>query len=151
MHGNPNIAELGKKTRFGPDNPPKNPGRKKGSISIVAHLRKIMLKEIEVQDPITKEFEKKQIAEIIATKHLANALKGDIKSIQDIANRLDGMPIQTQKILGDPIQNVKVTIVNTNRDNAGAGDAGNKGDKDSRGESESEKPDHSESRVDPVE
>ena len=149
--GNPNIVEVGKATRFGPNNPPKNPGRKKGTVSIVAYLKKIMLQEVEVVDPITKIMEKKTVAEVLALKHTANAMKGDLRSLQDIANRLDGMPIQTQKILGDPIQKVQVNIVNTARNNAGAGDAGDKGDECPREEPQGNDPDNSESGIDPVE
>ena len=78
-------------------------GKPKGTMSLTANLRKLMEKEIDVTDPITKETGKKKIGEIINLRLIANAIKGDARSIKLVQERLEGKPSQEVNL------NAKVT------------------------------------------
>ena len=105
-----------KETQFSSTNqPPKSlVGRKKGSKSLTTILRDYMDMELDVKDPITKEYVKKRVGDIINLKIIAKALKGEDKSLQLVFDRLEGKPhqsidqtIKAEMTMSDLIKNVE--------------------------------------------
>lgn len=67
-------------------------GRPKGSISIATKLREIMSTKVMLEEdlPGAKKGSRKEVREALALKLAAMALKGDIKAIKEISERIDG-------------------------------------------------------------
>ena len=74
-------------------------GRPKGIVSITDTLRKVIEKKMETIDPVTKNKDRKKIKEIIALALVGKALKGDVRAIQEMRDRLEGKV--TQKVEAD--------------------------------------------------
>ncbi len=74
-------------------------GRPKGAQSITTVLKKIIEKKMDTIDPVTKNKDRKKIKEIIALALVGKALKGDVKAIEEILDRLEGKV--TQKVEAD--------------------------------------------------
>jgi hypothetical protein len=89
MAGNPNIAEIGKPYRFQPGNPG-SPGRPRKT-PLTDELRGL----VEELDPRTRRKIARRMAEEITKK----ALKGSVQHFSEIADRVEGKPLQRQAIL----------------------------------------------------
>lgn len=92
-----NIENLAPQWRPGQSGNPK--GRPKGIVSITDTLRKVIEKKMETIDPVTKNKDRKKIKEIIALALVGKALKGDVRAIQEMLDRLEGKV--TQKVEAD--------------------------------------------------
>jgi hypothetical protein len=76
----------------------KGGGRKKGSVSLVYVLKKLLKKEIDIKDPFTKAQSKAQLREAVALALVTKALKGDVSAIKEIIERVDGKVLQKTEI-----------------------------------------------------
>jgi hypothetical protein len=76
----------------------KGGGRKKGSVSLVYVLKKLLKKEIDIKDPFTKAASKAQLREAVALALVTKALKGDVSAIKEIIERVDGKVLQKTEI-----------------------------------------------------
>lgn len=92
-----NMENLAPQWQPGQSGNPK--GRPKGIVSITDTLRKVIEKKMETIDPVTKNKDRKKIKEIIALALVGKALKGDVRAIQEMLDRLEGRV--TQKVEAD--------------------------------------------------
>lgn len=85
--------------RFSATNQPAGRGRPKGSLSIVAELKKLLKKKIKYEDPESKLLVEGKISRVIALRLILNACQGENEAIKEILDRIDGRTIQ--KLLGE--------------------------------------------------
>mgnify|MGYP001338162491 CR=1 FL=1 len=69
-------------------------GRPKGYVMFSTVLKRIFENEIDVFDPISQKTGKKSIYEILCLQLIAKGLKGDLRALELIMNRTDGLPKQ---------------------------------------------------------
>ena len=99
---NPNIAELGKATRFTSDQINGKPHTQKGPY-LLPFLKKCLTKKINYADPETQKIIRGRVKDAVVWRLILNATEGDSKAIQDIFDRIDGKV--TQKVESE----IKVT------------------------------------------
>lgn len=108
--GNPNIAEVGKKTRFekGHRRTP-NAGRPPGSPSITATLQRLLEREIDTVDLLDKDKGKCRIPvrERLGMAIIAKALNGDIPAIREILDRIEGKATAKIEVTGKDGEPIK--------------------------------------------
>ncbi len=97
---NENIAEAGKKTRFKPGQKTPGAGRPKGK-TITTLLKEVLNREIDMEDPISKEKGTFTLQEIMLLKLALKASEGDRKAIKDICDRIEGTAIQRSDVTMD--------------------------------------------------
>ena len=69
----------------------KNPnGRPKGRVSLSKILADLLERKINIIDPMTKKAGRKKLSEIINLRLMEKALKGDLKAIAEIWDRMEG-------------------------------------------------------------
>lgn len=73
-------------------------GRPKGSKNMSTILREYLECELDGVNPFTGKKEKLSAKQIIMLKLIANAMKGDNKSINDILDRLEGKATQKTEL-----------------------------------------------------
>ena len=83
--GNPNIRQIGAKTRFGPGNRANPGGRPKGR-SITAILRRMGDEPVFPESPKTR-------AEMVADMLYSLAMKGDLGAIREVLDRTEGKAV----------------------------------------------------------
>ena len=86
--GNPYAIKKGENRAQG------RQGRPLGFTPLTVVLKRIANNEIDIFDPIAQKQTKKTVGEIIILQLLAKGMKGDIRAIETILNRTDGMPKQ---------------------------------------------------------
>lgn len=89
----------GIKTQFSSINQPKSTGRKKGSKNFNTLLKKYLDKKVELENPITKQIEKKATIEHVILMLITKSVEGDMPAIKELLNRLLGK--STEKIKFD--------------------------------------------------
>jgi hypothetical protein len=67
-------------------------GRPKGSISVITELRRML------QEPIPEGKDNRPIAQRLARVLIDRALKGDIRHIAELLDRIEGKPRQTHEV-----------------------------------------------------
>jgi hypothetical protein len=97
---NPRLVELGEGYRFDKDHQPEHNGRPKGSRSMTSILRGLVGKEMTLKNPMTGQTEVMTVGEIIQLQKVARAMKGDLKAIEMVDDRLDGKPVQPMENTG---------------------------------------------------
>ena len=93
MANNPKHMENLK--HFKPGNNANPKGRPKGSTNLVTILKKYLQSEIDFNDPIQKKKVKAEIGNVVVLKLIEKAIKGDLKAINDIYDRVHGRPLQS--------------------------------------------------------
>lgn len=94
---------------IGPGNPPAagkfkpgqsgNPkGYPKGQPNTKTILKYWLSQEEEIENPITKELVKVQVVDTMVLGLIARARKGDVGAFREIMDRIDGKPVQSNKI-----------------------------------------------------
>ena len=63
-------------------------------------LRRLLVQKINFPDPITGEECNKTIEEMITLTLMAKALKGDIRAIKEVVERMDGKTVQKTELTG---------------------------------------------------
>lgn len=96
-------------TRFSSTNQPVRNGRPKGSISLVALLKKYLQKKIKYEDPETNKIIKGRVADAVVWRLLLNATQGDNTALKEIFERIDGKTIQ---IFETPSSTINVFVQN---------------------------------------
>ena len=96
--GNPNIAEIGKETRF-PVNRPETPHIGKSGPHLTTILKKLLSAEWEVNDPkiqalLAKCGLDRTIEVILCLRRILNGTEGDDSAIEKIFDRIDGKVTQ---------------------------------------------------------
>ena len=83
--------------------------RPRRGASPLTHLKKLLEKKIDYEDPTTHIHVKDKIAKAIALRAIYNALEGDQNAIEDIFDRIDGKT--AQKLIGEGFENRQYIIV----------------------------------------
>jgi hypothetical protein len=99
---------------------PKKNGRPKGSLNSKTILNKFLALEQQVKNPITGEFEKMSVYELMSLSIIAKARKGDLQAYKEILDRLEGKAQQKidHTTDGKKIDNkFEILIVDTNENN----------------------------------
>jgi len=81
-------------------------GRPKGTRNLSTLLRKYLKQKIDLTDPITHAQVKRSLGDVVILKLVANAIKGDMRAIQEILDRTEGkatQPIEHKGTLNEPI------------------------------------------------
>ena len=81
-----------RQNQFTADYQPDNRGRPKGSLSLTSILRKYMDCEIVFRDPLSNEVINSKIQNVIVLQLISKAVRGDLKAIIEIFDRLEGRP-----------------------------------------------------------
>ena len=68
-------------------------GRPKGRRSLSTILREMLSEEIEID--VNGKKTKKELQDVIVNNLIQNAVKGDLRAIEQIFNRTEGTPIAT--------------------------------------------------------
>jgi len=87
-----------KATRWKPGQSGNPAGLPKGTISIKTILTKYLNQELDMNNPLSKKLEKMTVAEIIQLQKIGKAIKGDMKAIEMIEDRMEGKPSNTTVI-----------------------------------------------------
>ena len=88
------------KHKFTSTNQPKGNGRKKGSKNISTTLKKLLqVKMKDVTSPLTKKTGNMTIHEMITTKLIADAIKGDKQALKIVLERSEGSVPQQQTVI----------------------------------------------------
>lgn len=90
----PQTFKPGNKYRIMPGEVRNPKGRTPGSRNLIHILKDIFNNEIEVYDPISQKRERKCISEILILQLVAKGLKGDLRALELIINRAEGLPRQ---------------------------------------------------------
>lgn len=90
--GNPDIAELGRATRFAPGQSGNPLGQRRDRVS--AQLKMLM------DSPCPFDKEGRTWCEAIAWAMVKKALRGDVRAFSEIADRVDGKPRQSIELSG---------------------------------------------------
>jgi hypothetical protein len=90
--GNPDIAELGRATRFAPGQSGNPLGQRRDRIS--AQLKMLM------DQPCPFDKEGRTWCEAIAWAMVKKALRGDVRAFAEISDRVDGKPRQSIELSG---------------------------------------------------
>ena len=90
MANNPNQMKNLK--HFQPGNP--GGGRPKGSKSLTRILKEALEKELTLSDKKTGTKETKQVSEWLVAAMVRDAVKGDLKAIREVYDRIEGRPVQ---------------------------------------------------------
>ena len=77
---------------FQPGNP--GGGRPKGSKSLTKILKEALEKDLALKDSKTGIVETKQISEWLVAAMVRDGIKGDLKAIREIYDRIEGKPLQ---------------------------------------------------------
>lgn len=101
MRKKEDILRDGMKTRFSSTYQPKKNGRQKGSLTFASHLKKYLNKKITLENPLTGEKERKEAIEHLIIRLVAKGLNGDLGSIKEMINRIDGKAIENISIDGN--------------------------------------------------
>jgi hypothetical protein len=117
-------------------------GRPKGAKGLSTLLRKYLKQKIDFNDPISKENVKKALGDVVILKLLSNAIKGDMRAIQEILDRTEGKASQLIEHKGNINEPITVRIIAAN---------GNTRDYRPREESGSDNADRGQSGGDAVE
>ena len=95
--------------RFSSTNQPKSGrGRPKGSVSLVAILKKFLERKIKFEDPETQKIIQGRVKDAVVWRLLLNACHGENEAIKEILNRIDGKLTET---LIDQSQDNRKTFV----------------------------------------
>jgi hypothetical protein len=89
-----------KENQFSKDKQPEHPGRPKGSLSIKTILSKLLDEELDIVNPLTQQKEKMTVAKIIQMQKISKAMKGDMKAIEMIEDRMEGKPVSKNEHTG---------------------------------------------------
>lgn len=84
-----------KETQFTSENQPEGRGRPKGSVSVMTELRHLIEREVDAVDPIDNLKKKMPLGRIIVMKLVSAGVKGDMRAIEQIFDRLEGKPNKT--------------------------------------------------------
>ena len=93
----------------------RNPkGRPKGQVNISTTLKKMLGSSLKTQNPLTGKESTQTLRMILTRKLMQMAIKGDLKSIKEIFDRVDGKAIQSIDM--DIKGNIDSTTYNINID-----------------------------------
>lgn len=93
----------------------RNPnGRPKGSLNSKTILNKFLSLQEKFKNPVTGEFEKMSVYEVMSLSIIAKARKGDLNAYKEILDRLEGKAQQKidHTTDGEAINKVTVEILN---------------------------------------
>jgi hypothetical protein len=97
MRGNPNPSPA---TRFSKDNPPKNPGRKKGRTA-TDWLHHLANTKIRFENPVTGKVETGPVNQVVALQLILKATQdSDLPSIREYLDRTDGKVVDKTELSG---------------------------------------------------
>jgi len=65
-------------------------GRKKGTLNQITLLKKLMYENFKLKNPLTDSEEKKPVVEWINLAWIVKAMKGDMRAIELILDRIEG-------------------------------------------------------------
>lgn len=65
-------------------------GRKKGTLNQTTLLKKLIYENFKHQNPLTKKTENKKIVEWVNIAWIVKAMKGDMRAIESLIDRMDG-------------------------------------------------------------
>ena len=96
--------------RFSSTNQPKIRGRKKGSISLTAQLKKMLKKSLKHYDPLDKTNKDDNIKNHLINILLAKGLSGEDRALKEILDRIEGKAKESIDINGN-MTAVDLTII----------------------------------------
>jgi O6-methylguanine-DNA--protein-cysteine methyltransferase len=91
------------KHKFKPGQSGNKKGRPKGVRNISTVLKEYLNTEIEIEHPVTRELIKGNAIELMVLAQIRNAIFGDVKAFNAIADRTEGKAVQT--VVNTPEQN----------------------------------------------
>jgi len=124
MSGNKDIAEVGRKTRFTPENQPENRGRKGkttteylrelGEAKRIAFSLEIIKQDGKVQTKQGSVQSESDLNELLANLIWADAIQGNHKARKEILDRVEGRPKQTvdmkTEIINEPVDLSRLSL-----------------------------------------
>jgi len=103
----PKVKIIGKPFEKGLSGNPE--GKKKGTLNIKTVLKKVLQIELLMKNPLTEVEEVTNPMDAIACKLVANAMRGDIQSIKEVFERLEGKS-QTNVSLEAEVRNKVIRV-----------------------------------------
>jgi hypothetical protein len=84
------IAKDGVKTQFSKENPPPGKGRPEGSKNRSTILKKWLLAELDIVNPITKAKQRGTVEDEVMLALITQARKGEISAIKEVLDTMYG-------------------------------------------------------------